>query len=154
MHPLANEVENILMASLYLEGDAYDWFVWWSQRIGGLSVNWKMFKKDLFKIFHVDEEDDIFTKFTLLRQIVTVNEYIHEWEVLTTRVPRLTEEPQLKMYIARLNPNICGEPKLWRPVNTTKAIILSKMIERKFIKQQRGSLPTREDNQLHSMKLM
>jgi hypothetical protein len=33
MNPLANELEKISMASLYLEGDAYDWFTWWLRKL-------------------------------------------------------------------------------------------------------------------------
>ena len=64
----ANDLEKISMASIYLEGDAYDWFTWWSKKTSGLSINWQMFTKDFLKRFHDDEEDDTFTKFTHLQQ--------------------------------------------------------------------------------------
>jgi hypothetical protein len=32
MNPLANDLEKILMESIYLEGDAYDWLTWWSKK--------------------------------------------------------------------------------------------------------------------------
>ena len=59
MNLLANKLENISMATLYLEGDAYDWFTWWSQKTSDFSINWQMFTVDLIKRFHDDEEDDI-----------------------------------------------------------------------------------------------
>lgn len=107
MFPPAKKVENISTSSLYLESGAYDWFMWWLQKTSGLSVNSKMFTKNLFKRFHNDEEDNIFNKFAHLCQIRTVNEYTHEWQVLATRVFGLIEEHLLKMYIAGLKPNIC-----------------------------------------------
>jgi hypothetical protein len=100
MNPPANELEKISMASLYLEGDAYDWFTWWSKKTSGLSMlTEQMFTKDLLKRFHDDEEDDTFTRFTHLQQTWTINEYTHEWEVLATRFLDLTEDQLLKLYI-------------------------------------------------------
>ena len=34
-----NKLEKISMASLYLEGDASDWFTWWSKKTSGSLVN-------------------------------------------------------------------------------------------------------------------
>jgi hypothetical protein len=36
-NPLANELEKILISSLHLEGDAYDWFTWLSKKTNGLN---------------------------------------------------------------------------------------------------------------------
>jgi len=63
MNPPTNELEKLLMTSIYLEGDAYDWFTWWSKKTSELFVNWKMFIEDFLKRFHDDEEDDTFTRF-------------------------------------------------------------------------------------------
>lgn len=41
MNPPANKLEKISMTSLYSEGDAYNWFTWWSKKTRGFSVNWQ-----------------------------------------------------------------------------------------------------------------
>ena len=33
-----NELENISMECLYLEGDPYNWLAWWSNKSGGFSI--------------------------------------------------------------------------------------------------------------------
>ena len=71
MNSIVNGLEDMSMASLYFEGDAYDWFTWWSKKTSGFSVNWQMFTKDFLKRFLDDEEDDTFTRFTHLKQIGT-----------------------------------------------------------------------------------
>jgi hypothetical protein len=42
-NPLPCKKEMIMTASHYLEGDAYDWFLWWYKKCDGFSINWKMF---------------------------------------------------------------------------------------------------------------
>lgn len=51
------------------------------------------------KRFYNVERDDTITRFTYLQQTWTINEYTHEWQVLATRVPNLTEDQLLKLYI-------------------------------------------------------
>ena len=99
MNPLASELEKISMASLYLEGSAYDWFTQWSKKSSGLYINWQMFNNDFLKRFHDDEEDNTFTRFTHLQQTGTMNEHTHEWEFLGTIILDLIDNQLLKLYV-------------------------------------------------------
>jgi hypothetical protein len=90
-----------------------------------------MFIEDLLKIFHDNEEDDTFTRFTHLQQTWTINEYNHEWEVLATRFTYLIEDQLLKLYILRLKSIIHNELRLSRPKNLVEAKSMAKIIENK-----------------------
>jgi hypothetical protein len=111
--------------------------LWWYKKCDGFSVNWKMFIKDLLKRFHEEEEDDSYTKLTRLHQTGTVSEYTHEWEIIATRNPKLTETQLLKKYIARLKYSFCNELNLWKPQNVDEAKSIAMLIERKILAQQR-----------------
>jgi hypothetical protein len=68
-----------------LEGEAYDWFLWWFEKCDIHSFHWQNFTTALLKRFHNEEEDDVYTKFARLKQKGNVNGYTHEWEVLATK---------------------------------------------------------------------
>lgn len=74
-----------MTTSNYLEVEAYDWFLWWSNKCAANSFNWENFKNVLLKKFPDEEEDDIYEKFVHLKQKGWVSEYTHEWEVLAIR---------------------------------------------------------------------
>jgi hypothetical protein len=73
-----------MTASNSLEGEAYDWYLWWSGKCEARSFHWKNFTT-LLKRFHDEEDDDLYNKFMHLKQKGNVNNYTHEWEVLATR---------------------------------------------------------------------
>ena len=60
-----------------------------------------------------------------------MNDYTHEWEVLTTRQTRFSDEQMLKMYISGLKDYIHNELKLWRPQTINVSRHTAKLIEQK-----------------------
>jgi hypothetical protein len=98
-----------------LEGEAYDWYLWWSRKCDARSFHWQSFTTALLKRFHDEEDDDLYNKFVHLKQKGSVNDYTHEWEVLATRQSGFTDEQLLKMYICGLKDYIHSEIKLWNP---------------------------------------
>ena len=61
-----------------------------------------MFTEDLLEIFHDDEADDTYARFTHLQQTRIVIEYTHVGEVLAIIFANLTNDQLLKMYILGL----------------------------------------------------
>jgi hypothetical protein len=94
-----------------LEGEAYDWYLWWSRKCDARSFHWKSFTTSLLKRFHDEEDDDLYNKFVLLKHKGNVNDYTHEWEVLATRQCGFTDEQLLNMYICGLKDYIRSEIK-------------------------------------------
>jgi len=114
-----------------LEGEAYDWYLWWSGKCNVCSFQWKNFVAALLKIFYDEEEDDLYNKFNHLKQKGNVNDYTHEWKVLVTRHDEFTAKQLLKMYICGLKYYIRSEVKLWKPKTIEDARYAAKLIEQK-----------------------
>jgi hypothetical protein len=101
-NPPLSKQEKIMTTSNSLEGEAYDWYLWWSKKCDARSFNWQNFTAALLKRFHDEEDDDLYNKFMHLKQKASVNDYTHEWEVSATRQRGFTDEQLLKMYICGL----------------------------------------------------
>ena len=51
IHNIHYEGEKIKYASMHLEGNAYNWYLWWKNNARICSHNWVSFQNDLIKIF-------------------------------------------------------------------------------------------------------
>jgi hypothetical protein len=71
-----------------LEGEAYDWYLWWSRKCDAHSFHWKNFTTTLLKRFHDKEDNDLYNKFVHLKQKGNLNDYTNEWKVLAMRIHR------------------------------------------------------------------
>ena len=91
-----------MMNSNNLEGESYDWFLLWLEKCDACSFYWKKCTVTLLKIFHDEEEEELYTKFVHLTQKGNVSDYTHEWEVLETRQTGFSDEKLLKLYISCL----------------------------------------------------
>jgi hypothetical protein len=56
-----------MKASNSLEGETYDWYLWWSTKCDVSSLHWKNFTVALLKIFHDEEDDDLYNKYMHLK---------------------------------------------------------------------------------------
>jgi hypothetical protein len=88
---------------MQLEGDAYNWYMWWNKI--GYAINWNKFKDDFFKRFQGIKEEDCFTKLTKLQLKGHMNNFTREWEILATRLPGLSIEHLVQSYITSLKPD-------------------------------------------------
>ena len=82
LNPWLGEQEKIMMTSINVEGESYDWFLWWAKKCDAHSFYWRKFTTTLLKRFHVEKEEYFYTKFVHLRWKGNVNDYPHESEVL------------------------------------------------------------------------
>ena len=112
IHNIHYDSEKIKYASMHLEGNAYNWYLWWKNTARICSYNWVSFRNDLIKRFQGVEEKYFFAKITRLQQKNSVNEYTCDWEALSTRVPKLTDDQRLQTYIHSLKQHICDELEL------------------------------------------
>jgi hypothetical protein len=114
-----------------IEGEAYDWYLWWSRKCDARSFHWKNFTTTLLKIFHDEEDEALYNKFMHLKHNENINDYTHEWEVLETRKCGFTNEKLIKMHICGLKDYIRNEIKLWNPKTIEDARHTSRLIEQK-----------------------
>ena len=106
---------------MQLEGNAYNWYMWWKTTTRVCSFNWNNIKNDLLKRFQGITEKDLLAKITRLQQKGSVDEYTCEWEALATRVPEQTDDQHLQTYIHGLKPHIRDELELHNTSTLEKA---------------------------------
>jgi hypothetical protein len=63
IYNINNNDEQIKYASMQLEGDAYNCYMWWKRL--SFSISWNTFKDDFFKRFQDIQEEDFFTELRL-----------------------------------------------------------------------------------------
>jgi hypothetical protein len=104
IYNITTDEEKVKYASMCLEGDAKNWYLWW---IGGTqSYNWNSFKNDFFKRFQGITENNFFSKLIKLQQKGSVDEFTHQWEALATRVFGLSSKQLLQSYMGGLKPHV------------------------------------------------
>jgi hypothetical protein len=95
IYNVTTDEEKVKYASMYLEGNVYNWYLWWKGRTQ--SYNWNSFKNVFF------------SKLTRLQQKGNVDEFTHQWESLATRVFGLSDDQLLHSYIGGLKSHIQDE---------------------------------------------
>jgi hypothetical protein len=135
IYNITTDEEKVKYASMFLEGTAYNWYIWWKGRIQ--SYTWNSFKNDFFKRFQGISEKELFFKLTRLQQKRNVDEFTHQWESLATRVFGLSDDQLLQSYIGGLKPHIQDELKLHEVTNVEIARHKAKAVEEKLEGQSR-----------------
>jgi hypothetical protein len=62
LHKMCDDEEKINFASLHLDKEASDCFLWWHSK--SQSREWETFRKHFFRRFHNIEEKEVFSKLT------------------------------------------------------------------------------------------
>lgn len=66
IYNIDNDDERINYASMQMEGEAYNWYLWWKKSSHGIS--WRKFRDAFFKRFQGIKEEEFFTTLTRLKQ--------------------------------------------------------------------------------------
>ena len=74
IHNIHYDDKKIKYAFMHLEGNAYNWYLWWNNTARICSYKWFSFRNDLIKRFQSIEEKDFFAKITRLQQKNSVDE--------------------------------------------------------------------------------
>ena len=82
IYNVTTDEDMIKYASMYLEGNAYNWYLWW--KAGNQFYDWNSFKNDFFKRFQGISANEFFSKLDRLQQKGGIDEFTHQWEALTT----------------------------------------------------------------------
>lgn len=68
--PLFGEREKKMTISNNLERESYYWFLRWTRKCDVHSFHWQSFMTKLLKIFHDEDDSDLYNKFVHLKQKV------------------------------------------------------------------------------------
>ena len=73
IYDINNDDEKIRHTSMKMEGDAYNWYMWWKKTT--LATSWKKFKNAFLKRLQGVKEEEFFSALTRLQQKGDVDEY-------------------------------------------------------------------------------
>jgi len=110
LHKLYDDKEKIYFASLHIDKEASDWFLWWHSKCQWME--WETFRKNFFMRFQNIKEKEVFFKLTQLQQVGMVEELFNELHMLSTCVIDLLDDHLLQISISRLKEDIRNELKL------------------------------------------
>ena len=79
------------------------------------------------------KSNTFFSQFINLKQKVSVEEHIEDFQKLNIRVTDILEEQRIDVFIGTLKDNIQHEVRLWEPDSLEKAFRLARKIERKIM---------------------
>ena len=79
IHSIPYDSEKIKYVAMQLEGNAYNWYMWWKTTTQVCSLSWNTFKNDFLNRFQGVTEKYFFAKITRLQQKGSVDEYTCEW---------------------------------------------------------------------------
>ena len=99
IHNIKSDEEMIKYASMQLEVQAYNQYMWWKGTTQESTLHWNTFKHIFFKRFEDLKEKDFFVRVTRLQQNGDIDECMDEWEALVTHVPQLTDSQHLQICV-------------------------------------------------------
>lgn len=81
-----------MMASLYLEPNHFILYHWFCthRRKKGLIVSWSIFTKEIQAQYRNSVIENFFSQFVKLQQIVSIKDYIQQFQNLSLRVDTIT----------------------------------------------------------------
>nr|GEU71565.1 transposon Ty3-G Gag-Pol polyprotein [Tanacetum cinerariifolium] len=128
------------LASLHLEGIAFQWHRWFTKSRGPLT--WAEFSTALLRRFGPTDFEDPSETLSRLTQASTVATYIEAFERLSHRVDGLPEVFLLGCFIGGLKDEIRLEVKIKKPRNLSDVISITRLVENKLtLNRTPSSLP-------------
>ena len=128
--------QKIWMASLYMEGIALIWFQGAEET--GLFVSWNAFVDALQLRFGNSSYDDPMEALKRLKQTSTVTVYKTQFEEISNRLTRLSEDYKLSLFLSGLRDEIRLPVRMLHPQSLNSAFGLAKMQE-EYIHSIRGN---------------
>lgn len=120
------EEQRIKFASFHMEGAAYAWNKWVMKN--QLVRNWREFLEALLLRLGTSLYDDPKAALKELKQSSTVAEYQSQFEALSTKVSRLSEQWLVSFFIVGLQENLkCVNYSLRNQIHITNCSVVSKI---------------------------
>lgn len=73
IYNINNDDEKIRHASMQMEGEVYNWYMWWKKTTQAIS--WTKYKNAFLKRYQGVKEEEFFSTLTMLQQKRDVDEY-------------------------------------------------------------------------------
>ncbi|KAJ9543643.1 hypothetical protein OSB04_023350 [Centaurea solstitialis] len=117
----------VKLAKLSMEGATIHWFnlLWATTE----NLTWERFKQALIERYGGRQSDNPFEELKDLNQTGSVDEFITEFEYISSQVSRLPEEQYLGYFLGGLRPEIRLRVRTFNPMNRVQAMKLARDVE-------------------------
>ncbi|KAJ9541667.1 LOW QUALITY PROTEIN: hypothetical protein OSB04_028173 [Centaurea solstitialis] len=117
----------VKLAKLSMEGATIHWFnlLWATTE----NLTWEKFKQALIERYGGRQSDNPFEELKDLAQIGSVDEFITDFEFVSSQVSRLPEEQYLGYFLGGLRPEIRLRVRTFNPVNRIQAMKIARDVE-------------------------
>ncbi|CAN0904661.1 Retrovirus-related Pol polyprotein from transposon 17.6 [Linum grandiflorum] len=124
------EADKVLLASIYMEGEAQLWLQVMKEQG---PITWEQLKVGMHSRFGPTRFESPFGELTKLQQRTTVRDYQTEFERLLVRAGQLAPEQQVACFISGLATGIRTEVQAGQPETLSAAIGLARLYEEKVM---------------------
>jgi len=131
--------QRVPIAYFHMEGKALQWYNWLME--SGSIRSWEEFVVALKIRFEPSAYDDPAGAFTKLQQISTVDEYQSQFEVLSNRIPGLTEEFRVSSFVSGLKEEVRIMVTMLKPTSLPAAFGLARLQEQEVCRRNRSPKP-------------
>jgi hypothetical protein len=128
--------QRVPIAYFHMEGKALQWYNWLME--SGTVRSWEEFVVALKVRFAASDYDDPVGAFTKLHQTSTVDEYQSQFEVLSNRIPGLTEDFRVSSFVSGLKEEVRLMVTMLKPETLPKAFGLARLQEQEINRRNRN----------------
>jgi len=128
--------QKVPISAFHMEGRALQWYNWLME--SAPVTNWDEFVVALKTRFAPSAYDDPVGAFTKLLQTSTFEEYQYQFEVLSNKIPGLTEEFKVSSFISGLKEEVRIMVTMLKPPNLPAAFGLARLQEEEVGRRNRS----------------
>jgi hypothetical protein len=102
-------LQKVIIAYLYLENDQVVWYQWLCERKENYSISWSIFTDELIAHYGDIKSNTFFSELINLRQKGPITKHIQQFQNLSLRVKKISEDDLLDLFMDTLKENIQHE---------------------------------------------
>lgn len=133
------ENQRVPIAYFHMEGKALQWYNWLME--SGSVRSWEEFVVALKVRFAPSAYEDPVGAFTKLQQNSIVDEYQSQFEVLSNRIPGLTEEFRVSSFVSGLKEEVRIMVSMFKPMSLPAAFGLARLQEQEVCRRNQSPKP-------------
>ena len=121
------------LAKLSMERATIHWFN--LLRDSGEGLTWTKLKRELIGRYGGGRSDNPYEELKDLNQTGSIEEYLSEFEFISSQVSQLSEEQYLEYFIGGLRPEIRRRVRTFNPINRLEVMRIARNIEMELYRE-------------------
>jgi len=123
----------VRLAKLSMERATIHWFN--LLRDSGEGLTWTKLKRELIGRYGGGRSDNPYEELKDLNQTGSIEEYLSEFEFISSQVSQLSEEQYLEYFIGGLRPEIRRRVRTFNPINRLEVMRIARNIEMELYRE-------------------